>query len=120
MNKKYYDGDNDDYNNNDGDGFSDVDVEMLSSLASHVSVSLQSIYRDSEEDEEMRLRDTIRILKNGKDVQRSKSNACNNNSNDDNDQHNSGGRENRQLEIGSTSSGIVATKTNSTKRLFPD
>lgn len=120
MNKKYYDDDNDDYNNNDGDGFSDVDVEMLSSLASHVSVSLQSIYRDSEEDEEMRLRDTIRILKNGKDVQRSKSNACNNNSNDDNDQHNSGGRENRQLEIGSTSSGIVATKPNSTKRLFPD
>ena len=55
-----------------------------------------------------------------KEKKQPRSGDLGNNSNDDNDQHNSGGRENRQLEIGSTSSGIVATKTNSTKRLFPD
>jgi tRNA-specific adenosine deaminase 1 len=43
-------------------GFTDSDVQILKSLASHISVSLQSVFRD-EENEEMRLRDTIRILK---------------------------------------------------------
>lgn len=43
-------------------GFTDADVQILKSLASHISVSLQSVFRD-EEHEEMRLRDTIRILK---------------------------------------------------------
>jgi GAF domain-containing protein len=44
------------------EGFTDADVQILKSLASHVSVSLQRLFRD-EENEEMRLRDTIRILK---------------------------------------------------------
>lgn len=44
------------------EGFTDADVQILKSLASHVSVSLQRLFRD-EEHEEMRLRDTIRILK---------------------------------------------------------
>ncbi|KAL3934685.1 MAG: hypothetical protein SGARI_003279 [Bacillariaceae sp.] len=44
------------------DGFTDQDVEILKSLASHVSVSLQVFYQDTEE-AEMRLRDTIRIFK---------------------------------------------------------
>lgn len=51
-----------DNNNNGKGGFTDSDVQVLKSLASHISVSLQSFFRD-EEDEEMRLRDTIRILK---------------------------------------------------------
>lgn len=44
------------------EGFTDADVQILKSLASHVSVSLQRLFRDEESDE-MRLRDTIRILK---------------------------------------------------------
>jgi GAF domain-containing protein len=44
------------------DGFTEQDVEILKSLASHISVSLQSFYQD-EEDDDMRLRDTIRIFK---------------------------------------------------------
>jgi tRNA-specific adenosine deaminase 1 len=44
------------------DGFTDQDVEILKSLASHISVSLQVFYQDTEE-AEMRLRDTIRIFK---------------------------------------------------------
>jgi GAF domain-containing protein len=44
------------------EGFTDADVQILKSLASHVSVSLQRLFQD-EENEEMRLRDTIRILK---------------------------------------------------------
>ena len=40
----------------------DQDVEILKSLASHLSVSLQVFYQDTEE-AEMRLRDTIRIFK---------------------------------------------------------
>jgi len=57
----------------DGDGgFTDQDVEILVSLASHVSVSLQRIYQDGEEDEEdFGLRDTIRILKKEKGMKRS-------------------------------------------------
>lgn len=45
-----------------GSGFRESDVQILKSLASHISVSLQGVFRD-EHDEEMRLRDTIRILK---------------------------------------------------------
>jgi len=54
-------------------GFTDQDVEILMSLASHVSVSLQRIYQDGEEEEKEfgRLRDTIRILKEGKGIKRS-------------------------------------------------
>ncbi len=54
-------------------GFTEQDVEILMSLASHVSVSLQTIYRDEEEEEKEfgRLRDTIRILKEGKGIKRS-------------------------------------------------
>jgi tRNA-specific adenosine deaminase 1 len=54
-------------------GFTDQDVEILMSLASHVSVSLQKIYQDGEGDGEDfgRLRDTIRILKEGKGIKRS-------------------------------------------------
>ncbi len=46
----------------DHEGFTDADVQILKSLASHISVSLQSFFRD-EENHEMRLRDAIRILK---------------------------------------------------------
>ena len=53
-------------------GFTDKDVEILVSLASHVSVSLQRVYQIGEEDEEdFSLRDTIRILKEGKGMKRS-------------------------------------------------
>jgi GAF domain-containing protein len=44
-------------------GFTNQDVQILVTLASHISVSLQSFYVDADADEEMRLRDTIRILK---------------------------------------------------------
>ncbi|KAG7374728.1 GAF sensor-containing diguanylate cyclase [Nitzschia inconspicua] len=44
------------------DSFTDQDVEILKSLASHISVSLQVFYQDNE-DGESRLRDTIRIFK---------------------------------------------------------
>jgi len=44
------------------DGFTATDVQTLVALASHISVSLNSVYQD-EDDEEIRLRDTIRILK---------------------------------------------------------
>ena len=45
-------------------GFTDRDVQILVALASHISVSLQkSMYQASDDDEEVRLRDTIRILK---------------------------------------------------------
>lgn len=43
-------------------GFTDMDVQILKALASHISVSLNSVYQD-QDDEEVRLRDTIRILK---------------------------------------------------------
>jgi GAF domain-containing protein len=43
-------------------GFTDTDVQILKNLASHITVSLQSFFRD-EDKEEMRLRDTIRLLK---------------------------------------------------------
>jgi len=57
-------------NTRDGTGgFTDQDVEILLSLASHVSVSLQGIYHDG--DEELGLRETIRILKEGKGIKRS-------------------------------------------------
>ena len=67
-----YFGKNPTLDNSDG-GFTDQDVEILLSLASHVSVSLQKIYKNGEEDEEDfgRLRDTIRILKEGKGIKRS-------------------------------------------------
>eukprot|EP00526_Cylindrotheca_closterium_P012657 CAMPEP_0113661362 /NCGR_PEP_ID=MMETSP0017_2-20120614/33387_1 /TAXON_ID=2856 /ORGANISM="Cylindrotheca closterium" /LENGTH=445 /DNA_ID=CAMNT_0000576047 /DNA_START=186 /DNA_END=1526 /DNA_ORIENTATION=+ /assembly_acc=CAM_ASM_000147 len=44
------------------DGFTSIDVQTLKALASHISVSLNSVYQD-QDDEEVRLRDTIRILK---------------------------------------------------------
>ena len=50
-------------------GFTEQDVEILMSLASHVSVSLQNIYHKGTED--FGLRDTIRILKEGKGIKRS-------------------------------------------------
>jgi GAF domain-containing protein len=53
--------------NDDGkDGFSNEDVMILKSLASHISVSLQALYQDAasaDDDDSVRLRDTIRILK---------------------------------------------------------
>lgn len=66
-------GDNNNNGSDDG-GFTDQDVEILMSLASHVSVSLQKIYQDGgekNEDDEFGLRDTIRILKEGKGIKRS-------------------------------------------------
>jgi GAF domain-containing protein len=47
---------------NSGKGFTDTDVQILKALASHISVSLNSVYND-QGDEEVRLRDTIRVLK---------------------------------------------------------
>ena len=44
------------------DGFTTTDVQTLKALASHISVSLNSLYQD-QDDEEVRLRDTIKILK---------------------------------------------------------
>lgn len=44
------------------DGFTSTDVQTLKALASHISVSLNSLYQE-QEDEEVRLRDTILILK---------------------------------------------------------
>ncbi|KAL3927735.1 MAG: hypothetical protein SGBAC_012960 [Bacillariaceae sp.] len=44
------------------EGFTSIDVQALKALASHISVSLNSVYQD-QDDEEVRLRDTIRILK---------------------------------------------------------
>ena len=43
-------------------GFTDADVRILKNLASHISVNLQGFFRDQGK-EEMRLRDTIRLLK---------------------------------------------------------
>lgn len=54
-----------------GGGFTDQDVEILVSLASHVSVSLQRLYHE-EDQHDFELRDTIRILKEGKGIKRSK------------------------------------------------
>ena len=71
-----------------GGGFTDQDVEVLVSLASHVSVSLQSIYQDSEE-EELRLRDTIHILKEGMGIRRSRTSSKSSSSGDSRD-HDSG------------------------------
>mmetsp|Transcript_16546 Transcript_16546/g.38026 ORF Transcript_16546/g.38026 Transcript_16546/m.38026 type:complete len:612 (-) Transcript_16546:78-1913(-) len=54
-------------------GFTDQDVQILISLASHVSVGLRRIYQDREEEEEegMGLKDTIQILNEGRGVGRS-------------------------------------------------
>jgi hypothetical protein len=42
-------------------GFTHMDVQILKALASHISVSLNSVYQD--QIEEVRLRDTIQILR---------------------------------------------------------
>mmetsp|Transcript_11959 Transcript_11959/g.13058 ORF Transcript_11959/g.13058 Transcript_11959/m.13058 type:complete len:544 (+) Transcript_11959:200-1831(+) len=98
-------------------GFSDDDVEILSSLASHVSVSLQTIYQDSE-DEDLRLRDTIRILKNGRGIQRSRTErggSCNN----DNEEHGScSGDDKDDFSPNNINNRNITAK--SKKRLFPD
>jgi len=73
-------------------GFTDQDVEVLVSLASHVSVSLQTIYQDSEE-EDLRLRDTIRILKEGMVIRRSKTSGGSTSRNDSGD-HDASNRSN--------------------------
>jgi len=44
------------------DGFTSMDVQTLKALASHISVSLNSLYQE-QDDEEVRLRDTILLLK---------------------------------------------------------
>jgi GAF domain-containing protein len=46
-----------------GNMFTKQDVAILMALASHISVSLQAVYQDPDEEAEVRLRDTIRILK---------------------------------------------------------
>ena len=43
--------------------FTEQDVQILKALASHIGVSLQQLYENDGEEEEMRLRDTIRIMK---------------------------------------------------------
>jgi len=73
--RERYDDDDREASDEDPDafgGFTDEDVEILVSLASHVSVILQRIYQIGEEDEEdFGLRDTIRILKESKGMKRS-------------------------------------------------
>jgi len=59
-------------NDVDTGGFTDMDVEILMSLASHVSVSLQKIYQDGEKEEDLGLKETIRILNEGKIIRRSR------------------------------------------------
>ena len=59
-------------------GFTDMDVEILMSLASHVSVSLQKIYQDGEKEEDLGLKETIRILNEGKTIRRSRTIATRN------------------------------------------
>jgi GAF domain-containing protein len=108
----------------DDNGFSDDDVDVLSSLASHVSVSLQTIYQNSE-DEDLRLRDTIRILKKGKGIQRSKTeggssysihNDDDDDDFDDDDDHDGGvGGKNSKYDVPQNT-----TATKSKRRLFPD
>jgi hypothetical protein len=44
-------------------GFSPGDVQLFKALASHIGVTLQRMYGDQTDDEEMRLRDTITMLK---------------------------------------------------------
>jgi GAF domain-containing protein len=46
-----------------GNVFTKQDVAILMALASHISVSLQAVYQGPDEQAEVRLRDTIRILK---------------------------------------------------------
>jgi GAF domain-containing protein len=46
-----------------GNMFTKQDVAILMALASHISVSLQAVYQGPDEQAEVRLRDTIRILK---------------------------------------------------------
>jgi hypothetical protein len=43
--------------------FTQHDVQILKALASHIGVSLQRLYEKDGEEEELRLRDTIRIMK---------------------------------------------------------
>jgi len=60
-------GDTDDVNGGGGasgsGSFTSNDVQILKALASHISVSLQRMYDANREEEELRLKDTIRILK---------------------------------------------------------
>ena len=46
-----------------GNVFTKQDVAILTALASHISVSLQAVYQGPDEQADVRLRDTIRILK---------------------------------------------------------
>lgn len=105
----------------DDNGFSDDDVDVLSSLASHVSVSLQTIYQNNE-DEDLRLRDTIRILKEGKGIQRSKtkggsSYSIHNDDDADDNENNGGGVGGKSNKDDGSQN---ATTTKSKRRLFPD
>jgi len=98
-------------------GFSDDDVEILSSLASHVSVSLQTIYQDSE-DEDLRLRDTIRILKNGRGIQRSKTKRSVSYRNDDEEHGSCSGNDKNDFFPNNINNGNITAR--SKRRLFPD
>lgn len=43
--------------------FNGQDVQVLKALASHIGVSLQRLYESEDQEEELRLRDTIRVMK---------------------------------------------------------
>ena len=43
--------------------FTSYDVQILKALASHIGVSLQRLFETDNEDDEVRMRDTIRMLK---------------------------------------------------------
>ena len=108
-----------------GGGFTDEDVEILSSLASHVSVSLQRIYQDGEEERDLRLRDTIRILKEGKGIRRSNARTSSGNSSNtdggDNNSNDSDSQINGSNENTSTSSSTSPFTAGRKKvKLFPN
>jgi len=43
--------------------FTDQDVQIFKALASHISVSLHRLYKADDEEEEIRLRDTIQVMR---------------------------------------------------------
>lgn len=111
-------------NNVDIGGFTDEDVEILMSLASHVSVSLQKIYQEGEEEhDDFGLENTIRILQESKSVQRSKTrrSLTTTTSTTDCDQNDTtnGSNEDKKDAVNAASSPSNTARRNMIK-LFPD
>ncbi|VEU41837.1 unnamed protein product [Pseudo-nitzschia multistriata] len=111
-------------NSSAGGGFTDQDVEILKSLASHVSVTLQRILLEREgEDDDLGLKDTIRILKEGKGTQNSNTprwetsaTTTTNNSSPRSEEHEGSSRGNQNT----TANTIPATGRTTNSKLFPE